>query len=326
MYTVSETTWSGVPVLRLADEAAGTAALVAPTLGANLLSLTEGDREILRRPPDADALRAKPTRWGIPVLLPPGRITEGRFQFADRAYQLEIREGTNYHIHGFVLKRAWRVAESGPAPDGGARVVLEFRATDYPEVVAQFPHPFIFTVIYTLKGRSLHCESRITNEGDAPMPFGVGFHHYFAAPDDGSGRYEIRVEGTGRQWELVNDIPSGRFYEPTGLEDLRTWQPLHAMKRDAGYIVTEPDTQGWSRAELKDRQSNFAVTVEASREYGHWVIFNGHPGTGFEDFVCLEPYTCMANAFNLPLPESGTRTVPPGETQSAGVWVTRWSM
>lgn len=323
MYTVEETTWSGVPVIRLADQAAGTAALVAPTLGANLLSLTEGDRELLRRPPDADALREKPTRWGIPVLLPPGRITEGRFRFNDRTYQLEIREGTNYHIHGFVLKRAWRVAAQESSL--GARAVLEFRSSDYPEVLAQFPHPFIFTITYTLMGRSLRCESRITNEGDVPMPFGVGFHHYFAAPDDGTGRYEIRVPESGRQWEIVHDIPTGRFYEPAGLEDLRTWQPLHAMKRDAGYMVTEPGPDGWSRAELVDRRSNLAITVAASREYGHWVIFNGHPGTGFEDFVCLEPYTCMANAFNLPLPESGTRTVAPGETQSAGEWLTSWT-
>ncbi|MDF2630298.1 MAG: galM [Symbiobacteriaceae bacterium] len=325
MYTVEETSWSGVPVIRLADADAGTAALVAPSLGGNLFSLTDGDRELLRRPPDADALRVKPTRWGIPVLLPPGRITEGRFQFAGRAYQLEIREGANYHIHGFLLKRAWRVVDQGDA--GGARVTLEFRAADYPEVLAQFPHPFVFSLTYTLKGRGLHCESRITNLGETPMPFGVGFHHYFAAPDDGTGRYEIRVNGASRQWEIIDDIPTGRFYEPAGLEDLRSWQPLHAMKRDAGYAVKQPDPRGWSRAELIDRRGGLAITVSASREYGHWVIFNGHPGTGFEDFVCLEPYTCMSNAFNLDLPavESGVRTINARESSPVGEWVTSWS-
>jgi aldose 1-epimerase len=152
------------------------------------------------------------------------------------------------------------------------------------------------------------------------MPFGLGFHHYFAAPDDGTGRYEIRVRGTGRQWEMVDNFPTGRFVEPAGMEDLRTWQPLHVQFRDAGYMVTEPDADGWTRAAVADRQTGTTITVAAGPEYKHWVIFNGRPG--FEGFICLEPYTCMSNAFNLPLPpaESGVSSVAPGEARSAGSW------
>jgi aldose 1-epimerase len=316
-----ETIWSGVPAIRLADSAAGTAALVAPGLGANLLSLTAGDRELLRRPPDAEALSNAPTRWGIPVLLPPGRIPGGKFHFHGRDYQLELRAGTPNHIHGFVLKRPWRVTELGP----GARVVLEFRAADHPDVLSQFPHPFVFTIAYTLQGNTLRCETQIRNDGETPMPFGVGFHHYFAAPDDGTNRYAIRVAGAERQAELVDDVPSGRFVEPDGMEDLRTWQSLYAMQRDAGYMVTAPGEDGWSRAELVDRTTGAAVTVAAGPQYKHWVVFNGRPG--FEGFVCLEPLTCMPNAFNLDLaPEvSGMSVVAAGENRPAGEWVVSWT-
>jgi aldose 1-epimerase len=324
MFTAQETTWSGVPAIRLADTEAGTEALVAPTLGGNLFSLTSGDRQLLRSPADADTLRREPTRWGIPVLLPPGRIPEGRFHFDGRDYQLELRAGAGHHIHGFALKRAWNVAETG-TDENGARVTLAFRASDYPDVLSQFPHPFVFTVTYTLKGQSLRCETRIANNGTLPMPFGMGFHHYFAAPDDGTGRYEIRVAGTDRQWEIVNDIPTGRFVDPEGVEDLRMWQNVHAKWRDAGYMVTEPGTDGGSRAELVDRATGYALTLNAGPEYKHWVIFNGRP-PGFEGFICLEPYTCMANAFNLPIPreESGMSEVAAGEERSAGSWDITW--
>lgn len=324
MFSAEETTWSGVPVVRLADAAAGTALLVAPSLGANLFSLTSGDRQLLRCPPNADTLRSEPTRWGIPVLLPPGRITDGRFRFADREYQLELRSGQNFHIHGFLLKRPWQVTETATSPDG-ARVVLTFRAADHADVISQFPHPFVFTLAYRLNGHSLHCESWIDNEGGEVMPFGLGFHHYFAAPKDGGDEYAIRLPGARRQWEIVNAIPTGRFYEPTGMEDLSDWQPAHAMFRDAGYMVTEPGADGWTRAELANQTTGARITVAAGPEFGHWVIFNGRPG--FEGFVCLEPYTCMANAFNLDLPAevSGMSAVGAGEHRSCGTWTVAWT-
>lgn len=324
MYSVEEISWSGVPVVRLADAAAGTAAMVAPGLGANLFSLTAGERQLLRCPPDANTMRNEPTRWGIPVLLPPGRITDGRFRFGGREYQLELRAGQNFHIHGFVLKRAWQVAQTGTGSDG-ARVVLTFRAADHPDVISQFPHPFVFTLVYTLQGQSLHCESWISNEGGERMPFGLGFHHYFVAPLEGGEAFAIRLAGARRQWEIIDAFPTGRFYEPSGLEDLSDWQPAHAMRRDAGYMVTEPGADGWTRAELEDRATGARVTVAAGPEFGHWVIFNGRPG--FEGFVCLEPYTCMANAFNLDLPPevSGMSVVEAGERRSAGVWTVTWT-
>lgn len=324
MLTAKEIAWSGVTAIELRDSEANTAALMAPGLGANLFSLTDGDREVLRRPPDANALRETPTRWGIPVLLPtPGRVTGGRFVFDGREYQLETRPGQNWHIHGFALKRAWEVKEFGVTP-AGARVTLVFRAADYPDVLSQFPHPFVFTLTYTLKGRVLQASSHISNEGDTSMPFGLGFHHYFAAPDDGTEAATIRVEGTGRQWEMVDDIPTGRFHAPTGVEDLRTWQPVHAMRRDAGYTVTEPRADGGSRAELTDSRTGLSLRLDASAEFGHWVIFNGRPG--FEGFICLEPYTCMSNAFNLDLPaaESGMSVVAPRSGRTAGDWTVSW--
>lgn len=320
MYIAEETTWSGLSAIRLADTGAGTAALVTPELGANLISLTAGDRELLRRPPDSDELRSRPTRWGIPVLLPPGRIRHGKFQFAGRDYQLEVRPETGHHIHGFLLKRPWRVLELGP----GARAVLAFRSADHPDVMEQFPHPFVFTMTYTLDGATLRCDTHIQNQGDTPMPFGLGFHHYFTAPDDGTGRYEIRVKGTDLQAELDGGIPTGQFHEPVGPEDLRTWQPVHVIRRDASYLVTQPDADGWTRAELINRATGSVITVAAGPEYKHWIVFNGLPG--FEGFICLEPYTCIANAFNLDLPPevTGMSPVAAGEGRSAGQWILSW--
>ncbi|MGE5674515.1 MAG: aldose 1-epimerase [Mycobacterium leprae] len=322
--SINETTWSGVPALRLSGCGAHEwSALLVPSLGGNLISLVVDGRELLRTPPDAEAVRAKPARWGIPILLPPNRIAKGRFRFNDREYQLEINSGDN-HSHGFILRRPCAVAESRVDGDAAA-VTITFRAADYPEVMAQFPHPFIFTITYRLNGERLHCTTQIANEGSEPMPFGLGFHHYLAAPDDGTNRYLIRLT-PAQKWEISPDLlPTGRFTTPEGPLDLSTWQPLHAVRRDGGYRLTTREADGWSRFELKDQTTGQLLTMRAGPEYGHWVIFNGTPG--FEGFICPEPYTCMTNAFNLDLPGevSGMAVVAPGEHRPAGEWELIWS-
>lgn len=318
-FAVTETCWSGVPALRLADAEAQTAALLVPSLGGNLISLTDQGEELLRTPPDDAALRDKPARWGIPVLMPPNRITGGRFRFGGREYQLELTDATGgNHIHGFPLRRAWSLTAAGPSA-GGASATIAFAAAEHPDVLAQFPHPFVLSLTYTLTGRSLRCSPHIRNDGPEPMPFGLGFHPYFLAPE--SGRYDIRLTPEAQAWEAEHWIPTGRFCPPQGPFDLSSWQPLHGVARDVGYALTAPAPDGWSRFELADRDRGRLITVRASAAYGHWLIFNGLAGS-----VSPEPYTCMTNAFNLDLPPavSGMAAVLPGEERAVGDWEVVW--
>lgn len=316
-YTAAKESSSGVPVIRLADSESAATALIAPTLGGNLFSLTVGEREVLRRPPDLATLRREPGRWGIPVLMPPSRIREGRFTFRGREYQLERSEGALHHIHGFPLHRFWRVDQI--AEGDGASATLSFRSADHPDVMAQFPHPLVLTVTYTLRDRTLRCDSHISNEGTDGMPFGLGFHHYVATPEPGEGRYLARLT-EAKPWEMEGGFPTERFLEPEGPLDLRTWQAIDAAQRDGGYLVTKPEPDGWSRFELRDNTDGWTVTMRAGPEFRHWVVFSGR--AGFSGFICPEPLTCMTNSFNLGLPPevTGMAVIEGGEGRPAGTW------
>jgi len=322
---VTETSWSGVPALRLEEQTAGSKAMIAPTLGGNLFSLEIDGREVLRRPPDADALKREPSRWGVPVLMPPNRIAGARFTFNNREYRLEANTPEGHHIHGFPLRRPWRVEKTDVTDHGAVRVVLQFSAADHPDVLEQFPHPFVLTLTYTLEGKSLRCDSHIANNGDTPMPFGLGFHPYLSAPEPENfgedDRWAVRLS-PALAWESEDKIPTGRFYEPEGAYDLRDWQPLHAVRRDGGYKLTAPDADGWSRFQLKDKRTGRLTTLRADSNYTHWVIFNGFPG--FCGFISPEPYTCMTNAFNLqhlPAETTGMKVIAPRTAQPAGTWI-----
>ncbi|WP_374713217.1 aldose 1-epimerase [Symbiobacterium terraclitae] len=317
-FTVTEATWSGVPALRLSDDEAQTAALLVPGLGGNLISLTDRGDELLRTAPDARSLREKPARWGIPVLMPPNRIVGGRFRFNGREYQLELTDSSGlHHNHGFPLRRAWQVATTGA--DGGASATIRFAAADHPDVMAQFPHPFVLELTYTLTGRSLRCRPVVRNPGDEPMPFGLGFHPYFLAPEG----EEVFVRLTpGRLWEMTDWLPTGRFHEPHGVYDLSTWQPAHAATRGEGYRVTDPEPDGRSRFELANRTTGRTLALRAAPAYRHWLIFNGFAGS-----FSAEPYTCMTNAFNLDLDPavSGMDALAPGEERRGLDWELTWT-
>lgn len=321
-YRVESTLWSDRPALRLSDPNAAATALLVPSLGGNMISLVTPRGELLRCPPNAETLRREPARWGIPVLVPPNRIRDGRFRFGGREYQLERYDKAGHHSHGFALRRSWSVRQTSTSE--GASVTLEFRASAYPEVLAQFPHPFVLTLTYTLRGQTLRCDSQIENEGPDPMPFGLGFHPYLAAPEEQGDRYEIRLT-PARPWEMEEKFPTGRLLEVQPGRDLSRWQPLHQSRWDEGFALESREADGWSRFELADRHGGTLTTLRAGPQFGHWVVFNGG-APGFSGFVSPEPYTCMTNAFNLDLPaeRSGMAVIAAGEVREAGSWELTW--
>lgn len=318
-FRVSEVDWQGTPVLELQDMQAGTAARIAAGLGANLFSVRQGEVELLRCPPTPEVLRQHATGYGTPVLMPPGRLAGATFRFDGREYRFTENLRSGHHMHGLVLTRPWTVAEQ-TADTTGARVKLVFRAADYPEVMAQFPHPFVLALTYSLVGQRLACTAQITNEGDQPMPFGLGLHPYFAAQPESMMRL-----GPARQWEMAEKVPTGRFRTPAGAYDLTDWQSALGLPRDDGYALIAPEADGGSRWELQGGGGGMRLALRASQEFGHWVIYNG--GGGASGFICAEPWSCMANAFNLDLPAavSGMAVIAPGEVRHAGSMELSWT-
>ncbi|MBQ5637653.1 MAG: aldose 1-epimerase, partial [Alistipes sp.] len=82
-------------------------ALLIPSVGANLVRLanTKLGVEILRTPTaeEVETFKSRPQIFGLPLLFPPNRIENGRYEFEGRTYQypITIEKEQNYH-HGII--------------------------------------------------------------------------------------------------------------------------------------------------------------------------------------------------------------------------------
>ena len=101
-------------------------ALVIPEIGANLVRLchTGLGAEILRTPAadEIETFRRRPQVFGMPLLFPPNRIADGRYEFDGRTYRfpITIEKEHNYH-HGILKKPAVRRVEGMGDRRGDAR-------------------------------------------------------------------------------------------------------------------------------------------------------------------------------------------------------------
>ena len=130
-------------------------AAVVPEMGANLIRLSN-DRlgaEILRSPADdeVEEFRRRPHVFGLPLLFPPNRIEDGRYEFDGRSYRfpITIPAENNYH-HGVLKSQPFAVSK---ARETDEEVLVECRyysnaAND--AVFRDFPHEFKCKMIYRL--------------------------------------------------------------------------------------------------------------------------------------------------------------------------------
>ena len=84
------------------------------SVGSNMLSLIDRNTglNILREPPSMEALKKQPEIYGLPVLIPPNCIYQGKFSWRGRDYSLPVNNRFGNHIHGVVLHAPWEFLDS----------------------------------------------------------------------------------------------------------------------------------------------------------------------------------------------------------------------
>jgi aldose 1-epimerase len=308
-YTLASEARSGVELfsLRDAEEACAT---IAPAWGNACVAFNVQGLDILE-PVEWQELQAHPTSYGIPLLFPfPNRIREGRFDFRGRQYVVTPPR------HGFVRQRPWRVLSAGASDADGAWVMSRLEATQFADILAQYPWPFGIEVGYRLKDRTLHIETTVQHTGaHDDMPMGFGLHPYFRRPERGT----IHVPAQKR-WELIDSLPTGKLLSVEGRYDLRQPRDL----TDVGIvddIWTDlmSDAQGKTCCILQDQSSGLQTVVECDpRQFPHVVIYTP-PAP--RRAICIEPYTCPTDGFNLQNRgvESNLLVLRPGETLAFNV-------
>lgn len=298
-YSVEIETIDGYEVCLLRDEGAGSEAWVVPEIGANCFRfrVKVGDRllEIIDPPPSLDELKRSPSGYGNPVLFPfPNRIRDGTFTFEGKTYRFEKRPGWQHSIHGLVYTRRWRVIETDKG--NGAAVTLRFDSREHPDVMGQYPFPFVADLTYSLRGWVLEVDFRVENVGDGRMPMGYGLHPYFRAPISPETPPEkclIRIPAR-KLWVLEDYLPTGEVIPVDEARDFRTPKPLAGVKLDDVYtdLIYE---DGLSRCFIDDTVAKLKTVVEAERIFRELVVYTPPRGGA----ICFEPYTCPTDAPNL---------------------------
>ena len=148
----------------------------------------------------------------------------------------------------------------------------------------------------------LKVEAEVANEGDAPMPFGLGFHPYF--PRTPKTRLTAKVEG---MWLADDTMVTTNHVDGSPLVDL-----VHGALLWQAPFVDNCFT-GWRQpAIIEQPDLGLSITLSGSDTFR---FFHAYIPDG-QTFFCAEPITAMPNAFNRPEAASvtGSRVLASGES------------
>lgn len=294
-------------IFTLADSADGASAEVWPSLGGNCLRWSVagpgGPMQLLYAAPDWEQ-NPIPTRSGIPVLFPfPNRIREGRFRWNGKSYQLPINCPHGRHaIHGFACRNSWRVTQESSSADS-ALICLEFDPQiDAPSVFEYWPGSYRLSLTITLHTSSLTLDAKVENTGEDRLPWGLGYHPYFALLPE----TEVQLDAS-QLWELDQYLPTGRLLKVEGELDLRSFKPVQDRTLDHVYRCTPRSAFGGFAALRHGRLGE--LRLSASPSFSESVVFV----PPHRKAICIEPYTCVTNAVNMPDVEGGLQILPAGQ-------------
>jgi aldose 1-epimerase len=298
-----------VVVLQSAD--GSHVAEVCPGLGFNCYRWAVDGEDFLYTDPQFFA-GGSPTRSGIPILFPfPNRIRDGRFRWDGKSYQLLLNDPAKKNaIHGFTPRRPWRLVDRG-ADDAAAWVTAEFQgAKDAADCVHLWPTDYRIRVTYRLSAGRLRTEAVVDNPDHSPLPFGLGYHHYFLI---GSGETSITASAAAG-WQLVDNLPTGKKLPPEASWDLN--RPRRFEELDLDDVLTGLPDQAESdglcpRGLVRRAPGGRAVRLRASPAFRELVAYT----PPHRQAICLEPYTCTTDAMNLQQSgvDAGWLVLPAGE-------------
>lgn len=297
------------------------------SVGSNMLSLIDRNTgfNILREPPSMEALKKQPEIYGLPVLIPPNCIYQGKFSWRGRDYSLPVNNRFGNHIHGVVLHAPWEFLDS--SEEEGRTVVRTHCIYDERNpMFAGFPHKMDVVLTYTFLPDRVLQKLSATNLSDSVMPFAAGFHASFRFPlgDRSPEAYRtssVRVTVADYCWEFdkaVRGTPTGKKLPWNGFDTFRTGKIINRapVSRQAPLVEDTLDGKPFLGAVLEFPVAGVRVVYEFDRKYSQTALWNWF---GDEDFFCAEPMSWIADSPHLPLPESetGIYALEPGKTWEA---------
>lgn len=279
--------------------ASGAKASVLPGVGFNCYrwQVSQGGsaQELLWYDPDLLSGKAKPTRSGIPLLFPfAGRIRGTAVNFESKKYDIaDSLDDLGNPIHGFVLKRPWRVVEKQ-----ADRLTGEFQASvDAPEIVSKWPADYRIRVSYQIGENTLRSEIEVHNPDTKLLPFGLGTHAYFRVPLGPAGDISQCVLNVPARYLWLLDkelVPTHELKSSELTEQLN--QGLTIGQTNLDNLLTDLTfDQGVCTTSLDDPTNQRQLTVTFGNEFANCVVFI----PPHREALCIEPYTSAPDPFRL---------------------------
>lgn len=299
----------------------GAKASVLPGVGFNCyqwqVPQAGSTRELLWFDPELLSGKAKPTRSGIPLLFPfAGRIRGTSVSFEGKQYDIaDTLDDFGNPIHGFVLKRAWRIIEKQ-----ADRLTGEFQASkDAPEIVGKWPADYRIRVSYELSENSLRSEIEVHNPDTRLLPFGLGTHAYFRLPLGAAGDIQQCVLTVPARYRWLLDdklVPTHELKSTPLTEGLQ--QGLVVGDTQLDDLLTDLTFQDKvCSTRIHDPKNQRTLTVTFGDEFANCVVFI----PPHREALCIEPYTSAPDAFRLQTMgiNAHLRLLAPGSTWKS--WV-----
>ena len=271
------------------------------SLGAALRIYTVGGRDVVL-PYGEDEF---PPAFAGMVLAPwPNRLRDGQYTFGGEDLQVAVSEpdrGTA--LHGLASFQYWTVASATDTS-----VTLTFDLAPSPG----YPFQLALATTYTLSDAGLAITTEARNVGSSALPYGVGFHPWFAP--GGTALDECTLQLTAGQNVTVDErlLPTGAV-PVAGNFDIREPRSLAGVAFDDAWVAPALDEDGlsWARLGWADGST---VEIWADSEAKAWQVCTGDQVDAIRRAgVAIEPMSCIADAFRT---GDDLVTLQPGESHS----------
>lgn len=225
-----------------------------------------------------------------------------------------------YAMHGLILDAAFTVTATGPD-----RIAARLEAGDFG---GRWPSRTRLDVQWRLTGGALTLRAAATNVGEAPLPFGFGWHPYFALPSGAREQARLHLPAARRTEVTDYDavLPTGRLLDVAGTPyDFNSPRPLGALYLDDCFTALRPDG-GQAVTQVLDPAAQLGLRIASPAPPVKAVQVYAPPD---QPFVVVEPQFNLADPYGSEWAreiDTGMAQAPPGASIAYAVDVSAFTL
>ncbi|MEK0314624.1 aldose 1-epimerase [Cohnella sp. 56] len=286
----------GMNIYTLKDEQSGDSLVLIPEAGFNIVRYRSGGVDVIKQAPQLSDYVSRSSEFGNAVLCPPNYMKAGTFRFDEKVYQFPLNHDGD-HLHGELRNQVWEVIDSYEGEES-ASVTTRLRLENIPGIYSYYPHRLEFELSYHIHRGELRYTGIVRNKGAEAAPFGLGFHPYFAyetgervtvqfnAEKEYPLEEEPYVQGSPAQTSCCEQLSQGTLVEDISLPP-PGFRLFGLRDRCLQAVIGRPD-------------AGIAIHYKTDQTFPYAALFK----PAWMNAVSIEPYSCIADAFNSSLPEA----------------------